>query len=295
MQRLASKDIKAAIEEELKVEASNLSAKGIQPCLAVILVGDDPASAIYVGAKKKACQRVGIKSIEHKLSADTSQEKLMEIVAQLNADDSVHGILCQVPLPDQCNEDEVLFAIHPDKDVDCFHPHNVGLLTQGHPRYQPCTPFGVMQILKRSGITTEGKKAVIVGRSNIVGRPLSILMSLSDANCTVTMCHSRTKDLKAECRQADILVAAIGKPEFITKDFVKPGAVVIDVGVNRIEDPNHPKGARVVGDVAYAEMEGLASATTPVPGGVGPMTIAMLMYNCLNAARFKNGLAPFEI
>jgi len=295
MERLASKVIKEAIEVDLKKEVDALNAQKIQVCLAVILVGDDPASHIYVSSKAKACERLGILSVTHRLSIDTTQAELMALVHQLNDDDQVNGILCQVPLPKQCNEQEVIEAIDPAKDVDCFHPFNLGLLAAGIPKFMPCTPFGVLQILRRSNIETSGKKVVVVGRSNIVGRPLSILLSLKGWDATVTLCHSRTKNLAEECAQADILVAAIGIPEFIKKDFVKPGAVVIDVGVNRIEDKNHPKGSRVVGDVDYEDVSSVASATTPVPGGIGPMTIGMLMYNVINAARFQAGLSGFEL
>ena len=295
MERLASKPIKEAIEIDLKAEVESLKTQGVPVCLAVILVGDDPASHIYVSSKEKSCERLGIKSIVTRLPQDTTQADLMALVQQYNQDASINGILCQVPLPKQCDEQEVIEAIHPDKDVDCFHPFNLGLLAAGSPRFMPCTPFGVLQILKRSQIETKGKKVVVVGRSNIVGRPLSILLSLKGWDATVTLCHSGTKNLAEECAQADILIAAIGKPEFIKKEFVKPGAVLIDVGVNRVEDPTHPKGAKVVGDVDYQDVESVASATTPVPGGVGPMTIGMLMYNVINAARFQAGLSAFEL
>ncbi len=295
MLRLHCKPINEAIELELAAEANRLKAQGVHPSLAVILVGDDPASHIYVDNKKKACERLGIRSIEHRLPHDCPQEQLLKVVRELNQDPEIHGILCQVPLPKQCNEDEVIRTIDPNKDVDCFHPYNFGLLAQGQPRFMPCTPFGVLQILKRSHFPTQGKKVVVLGRSNIFGRPFSILMSSKPWDATVTLCHSRSLNLAAECRLADILVAAIGKPLFVTKDFVKPGAVVIDVGINRIEDPQHPKGSRVVGDVDYESLEGIAQAATPVPGGVGLMTVAMLMYNTLNAARFSLGLPPFPL
>ena len=214
---------------------------------------------------------------------------------KLNEDSSVHGILCQFPLPKGLDEDRVIHTISTDKDVDGLHPFNVGLLATGKPRFISCTPWGVMQLLKHAGIQTEGKHAVVLGRSNLVGRPLSILLSEKAANCTVTVCHSRTQNLAAVTSQADILVAAIGRPEYVTKEMVKPGAVVIDVGINRIDDASAPKGSRLVGDVAFEEVAEKAEAITPVPGGVGPMTIAMLMANTVNASRFQNGLEPMQI
>ncbi|MDT8446711.1 MAG: bifunctional methylenetetrahydrofolate dehydrogenase/methenyltetrahydrofolate cyclohydrolase FolD [bacterium] len=296
MERLASKPIREAIEVDLKKEVARIKEEAkIEVCLAVILVGDDPASHVYVASKEKACGRLGIKSIVMRLPAETSQAELLALIDQYNKDPDIHGILCQVPLPKHCNESEMIEAIAPQKDVDCFHPYNLGLLAAGTPKFMPCTPFGVLQILKRSQIQTSGKKVVIVGRSNIVGRPLSILLSLKEWNATVTLCHSGTADLAAECRQADILIAAIGRPDFITKEFVKPGAVLIDVGINRVEDPEHPKGARLVGDIDYEGVSSIASACTPVPGGVGPMTINMLMYNVVNAARFQLGLEAYKL
>lgn len=295
MKRLSGTEISKAIQEELKVEVKSLRDQAVETTLAVVLVGDDPASAVYVNNKKKACERLGINSVERILPQSTTQEELLAVIKELNEDASVNGILCQVPLPPQCNEQEVIETIDPAKDVDCFHPYNVGLLATGSPRFMPCTPFGVLQILKRSGYETSGKKVAVVGRSNIVGRPLSILMSLKGWDSTVTVCHSRTKDLEAVCRDADILIGAIGMPEFITKDFVKAGAVVIDVGINRIDAPEHSKGSRLVGDVDYQGISEIAEAATPVPGGVGPMTIAMLMYNTINAARFQKGMPAFKL
>ncbi|MFH2133039.1 MAG: bifunctional methylenetetrahydrofolate dehydrogenase/methenyltetrahydrofolate cyclohydrolase FolD [bacterium] len=295
MKRLSGTEISKAIKEELKKEVSNLKTRGINPKLAVILVGDDPASAIYVNSKKRTCEELGIGSLEKKMPAVTTQAELLAVVNELNRDPSVNGILCQVPLPGQCNEQEVIQTIDPEKDVDCFHPYNLGLLTAGIPKYMPCTPFGILQILKRSDCETSGKHVVVLGRSNIVGRPLSILMSLKAWNATVTVCHSRTRNLPEICATADILVVAIGRAKFVTADFVKKGAVVIDVGTNRIADPGHPKGSRLVGDVDYEGIQGVAAAATPVPGGVGPMTIAMLMYNTINAARFQAGLERFEL
>lgn len=295
MRRLSGTEISKQIKAELKQEITSLKQQGVVPKLAVILVGDDPASAIYVNLKKKDCEELGIESLEYKMQADTSQEELLSVVKELNDAPTVNGILCQVPLPDQCDEQAILRAIDPRKDVDCFHPYNVGLLAAGMPEFMPCTPFGVLQILKRSGIETAGKNVVVVGRSNIVGRPLSILISLKEWNATVTVCHSRTKDLPQVCASADILIAAIGRAHFVTADFVKPGAVVIDVGTNQIEDPTHPKGKRLVGDVDYDAISDIAEAATPVPGGVGPMTRAMLMYNTVNAARFQAGMERFEL
>ena len=283
------------IQQQIKLEVNALKNKGIEPCLAVILVGDDPASQVYVRNKKRTCGELGILSLEHKLPSQTSQDDLEGLVKKLNEDSSVHGILCQFPLPQGLNEERVIHTISTDKDVDGLHPFNVGLLATGKPRFISCTPWGVMQLLKHAGIDTEGKHAVVLGRSNLVGRPLSILLSEKSANCTVTVCHSRTKNLASVTSQADILVAAIGRPEYVTADMVKPGAVVIDVGINRIEDPSAAKGSRLVGDVAFEAAAEKAEAITPVPGGVGPMTIAMLMANTVNAARIQNGLEPMEI
>ena len=289
------KETGQTIQTQIKKEVEDLVKKGIAPCLAVILVGDDPASQVYVRNKKRTCGELGILSVEHKLSAQTSQDELEGLVKKLNEDSSVHGILCQFPLPKGLDEDRVIHNISTDKDVDGLHPFNVGLLASGKPRFISCTPWGVMQLLKHAGIQTEGKHAVVLGRSNLVGRPLSILLSEKAANCTVTVCHSRTQNLAAVTSQADILVAAIGRPEYVTKEMVKPGAVVIDVGINRIDDSSAPKGSRLVGDVAFEEVAEKAEAITPVPGGVGPMTIAMLMANTVNASRFQNGLEPMQI
>ncbi|HSG72481.1 MAG TPA: bifunctional methylenetetrahydrofolate dehydrogenase/methenyltetrahydrofolate cyclohydrolase FolD [Planctomycetaceae bacterium] len=254
---------------------------GIVPHLAAVLVGDDPASAVYVRNKQKACDQVGMKSTLHRLSAETSQQELLDLVHQLNSDSGVHGILVQLPLPSQIDELAVLDAVTPLKDVDAFHPENVGLIVQGRPRFLPCTPYGVQQLLVASGTKVEGSHAVILGRSEIVGKPLaSLLMQKGPAaNATVTVCHSRTKSLPELTRQADILIAAIGSPGFVKADMVKPGAVVIDVGTNRVGDK------KLVGDVAFDEVSQVASAITPVPGGVGPMTITMLLKNTLAAAR----------
>jgi len=295
MKRLSGKEISLQIQDELKEEVTKLKELEIPVTLAVILVGDDPASAVYVNNKKKACERLGIRSIERKMPQSTTQEELLAVVRELNEDAEINGILCQVPLPKQCDEKEILNTISPEKDVDCFHPYNVGLLATGAPKFMPCTPFGVLQIIKRSGYETSGKNVVVLGRSNIVGRPLSILMSQKGFDSTVTLCHSRTQNLEEICAGADILVAAIGIPKFVKKSFVKKGAVVIDVGINRIEDANHPRGGYLVGDVDYKGIADVAEAATPVPGGVGPMTIAMLMFNTINAARFQKKMEAFEL
>lgn len=295
MKVLSAKGIKGQIQEELKSAVDDIKEKNVQPKLAVVLVGDDPASAIYVKGKQKDCELLGIKSILKQLPQETAQKQLLDVIRELNEDSSVHGILCQVPLPDQCDEAEVMRTILPEKDVDCFHPYNVGLLTSGKPNFMPCTPFGILQILKRYGYDVKGKNVTIIGRSNIVGRPLSVLLSLKGWDATVTVCHSRTENIKGICKQADILVAAIGRAKFVTADFVKKGAILVDVGMNRIDDPTHPKGSRLVGDIDYEGIKEIAEAATPVPGGVGVMTRSMLMFNTINAARLQNGMDPFEI
>lgn len=252
---------------------------GVVPCLAAVLVGDDPASEVYIRNKRRACEAVGMDSQLHRLGADTPSEELLMLVAKLNKDHSVHGILVQLPLPSQIDSSRVLVAINPAKDVDAFHPENVGRLVQGRPRFLPCTPQGVQQLLLRSNIETAGKRVVIIGRSDIVGRPLSIMLSQrgKGGDATVTLCHSRTPDLPAVTATADILIAAIGKPKFVTADMVKPGATVVDVGINRT-------AAGVVGDVDFDDVSTVAGAITPVPGGIGPLTIAMLLKNTLAAA-----------
>ncbi|MBO7362397.1 MAG: bifunctional methylenetetrahydrofolate dehydrogenase/methenyltetrahydrofolate cyclohydrolase FolD [Lachnospiraceae bacterium] len=269
------KAISLAVKDEIKAKTAELQAKGITATLAVILVGEDPASQVYVKNKKKACEYCGIRSLSYELPADTSEEKLLELIGELNDREDVNGILVQLPLPKGMDEDKVLDAISPDKDVDGFHPVNVGKLSIGKKGFVSCTPAGVIQLLKRSGIEISGKECVVVGRSNIVGKPMSML--LLKENGTVTVCHSRTRDLREVTGRADILVVAIGKPKFIDASYVKDGAVVIDVGIHRGED------GKLCGDVDYASVEPIASAITPVPGGVGPMTIAMLMYNCLSS------------
>ena len=272
-QIIDGKAISQAVKDEIKARTAELSSKGITATLAVILVGEDPASQVYVKNKKKACEYCGIRSLSYELPADTTEAKLLELIAELNEREDVNGILVQLPLPAGVDEDRVLDAISPDKDVDGFHPVNVGKLSIGKKGFVSCTPAGVIQLLKRSGIEISGKECVVVGRSNIVGKPMSML--LLKENGTVTVCHSRTRDLKEVTKRADILVVAIGKPKFIDASYVREGAVVIDVGIHRQED------GKLCGDVDYASVEPVASAITPVPGGVGPMTIAMLMYNCL--------------
>ena len=266
------------VRHSVRKEALDFKEKtGIVPGLAVILVGEDPASQVYVGRKAKACAEVGFLSREYKLSADTSEAKLLNIISELNADQVIHGILVQLPLPKHIHTDKIIAAIDPQKDVDGFHPYNVGGLVSGNPLFVPCTPRGIMELISRTGIELSGKEAVVVGRSNIVGKPMALLLLAQHA--TVTICHSRTKDLPAVTRRADVLIAAVGKPHMIKANMVKEGAVVIDVGVNRLEN------GKLAGDVAFDEVAAKASFITPVPGGVGPMTIAMLMKNTLDAAR----------
>jgi methylenetetrahydrofolate dehydrogenase (NADP+)/methenyltetrahydrofolate cyclohydrolase len=276
------------IRAEVGDEVKGLLARGIKPGLAVVLCGEDPASQVYVRSKVKACEEAGMHSVTIRLPATTPQEELLATIDRLNADPAVHGMLVQLPLPKQMNSEQVLRRIDPRKDVDGFHPENVGKLVTGDPTaFRPATPYGVQQMLIRSGVETKGAHAVIVGRSNIVGKPMANLLIQQGpgGDATVTVCHSRTRDLPSITRQADILVAAIGKPEFVKGDWVKPGAVVIDVGINRVDDASHPKGYRLVGDVAFDAAREVASAITPVPGGVGPMTIAMLLVNTLQAAK----------
>jgi methylenetetrahydrofolate dehydrogenase (NADP+)/methenyltetrahydrofolate cyclohydrolase len=275
-----------AIRDEVAAEVARMKSSGRRPGLAAVLVGEDPASAVYVRSKGKACEEAGMHSVTIRLPADTPEAELLETVDRLNVDPEIHGILVQLPLPKHINSEKVLRRIDPGKDVDGFHPMNVGKLVTGDKTaFRPATPYGVQQMLVRSGIETKGAHAVIVGRSNIVGRPMANLLIQQGpgGDATVTVCHSRTRDLPAVTRSADILIAAIGKPEFVTADMVRPGAVVIDVGINRVDDASRPKGYRLVGDVAYEPVAEIASAITPVPGGVGPMTIAMLLQNTLQA------------
>ena len=292
---ISGKVIGASINEELRKEVDQLKTNGIEPCLAVVLVGEDPASEVYVRNKKRTCGEIGIRSIGHDLPASTTQEELEKLIQSLNDDPAVHGILCQFPLPEKLNETRVILTISPDKDVDGLHPLNAGLIAMGQPKFISCTPYGVLQMLKRSRISTSGKNAVVLGRSNLVGRPIATLLSSKGWDATVTVCHSRTANLAEVTSQADIIVAAIGIPEFVKADMVKPGAVVIDVGINRIDDPSKASGSRMVGDVAFKQVEEKASFITPVPGGVGPMTIAMLMANTVNAARWLNGMNEMDL
>jgi methylenetetrahydrofolate dehydrogenase (NADP+)/methenyltetrahydrofolate cyclohydrolase len=275
-----------AIRNEVAAEVARMRSSGRRPGLAAVLVGEDPASAVYVRSKGKACEEAGMHSVTIRLPADTAEDELLATVDRLNTDPEIHGILVQLPLPKHINSEKVLRRVDPGKDVDGFHPMNVGKLVTGDKTaFRPATPYGVQQMLIRSGIETKGAHAVIVGRSNIVGRPMANLLIQQGpgGDATVTVCHSRTRDLPAVTRSADILIAAIGKAEFVTADMVRPGAVVIDVGINRLDDPSRPKGYRLVGDVAYEPVARIASAITPVPGGVGPMTIAMLLQNTLQA------------
>lgn len=276
-QLIDGKLISAQIKDELKAEVAQMKEKGITPCLAVIQVGNDPASSVYVNNKKKACAYIGIESLSYELEETVSQDALLKLISELNNNEKVNGILVQLPLPRHIDENAVIEAITPSKDVDGFHPETVGNMCIGTRGFLPCTPAGVIQLLKRSNIEIEGKECVIIGRSNIVGKPMAML--LLRENGTVTITHSRTKDLKEVTKRADILVVAIGKPKFVTKDFVKEGAVVIDVGIHRNEDN------KLCGDVDFDDVVEKVSAITPVPGGVGPMTIAMLMNNCVETVR----------
>ena len=274
------KKISQEIKDELKKEAAALREQGKEASLAVIQVGSDPASSIYVNNKKKACAYVGIRSVSYELPSETTQEELLGIVRELNDREDIQGILVQLPLPEQIDEDAVIRAISPQKDVDGFHPESVGRMCIGEKGFLSCTPAGIIQLLKRSGVELEGKECVVIGRSNIVGKPMALL--LLRENATVTVAHSRTRNLKEICRRADVLVVAVGKPRLITREYVKEGAVVIDVGIHRDAEN------KMCGDVDFADVEPVAGAITPVPGGVGPMTIAMLMNNCLEAIRSKH-------
>ena len=276
---LMGKEVSARIKDELKAEAAKMKEQGINPGLAVIIVGEDPASKVYVRNKKLACEYCGINSYEYALPAETTQDELLKLIDELNHDKKVSGILCQLPVPKHIDEQAIINAIDPKKDVDAFHPVNVGKIMTGDYDFVPCTPAGVMELIKESGIDVNGKECVVVGRSNIVGKPMSML--LLHKNGTVTICHSRTQNLAEKTKKADILVAAVGIPNFIKGDMIKEGAVVIDVGINRIA----PK--KLVGDVEFESAEKVAGAITPVPGGVGPMTIAMLMKNTLKAAEIN--------
>lgn len=278
-QIIDGKTISAQIKEELQEKVTKMKSEGRSVTLAVIQVGNDPASCVYVGNKKKACEYIGIHSLAYELPEETKEEKLLSLIDELNGREDVNGILVQLPLPGHIDEDKIIASIRPDKDVDGFHPQSVGALCIGQPGFLSCTPAGIIQLLKRSGIEMEGKECVVIGRSNIVGKPMTLLMLRE--NATVTVAHSRTKNLKEVAKRADILIAAVGKPKLITKEYVKEGAVVIDVGIHR--DENN----KLCGDVDYNDVAAVCSAITPVPGGVGPMTIAMLMNNCVESAGIK--------
>lgn len=289
------KKVSQALLSELKERTKQLKEKkGITPGIALLLVGDNPASKTYVTSKRKACEELGFFSIVEHLPETTSEQEVLELVNQWNSDNRIHGILVQLPLPKHINELKVTLTIKPSKDVDGFHPENLGRLVIGLPGFKPCTPAGILELLNYYQINTSGKHVVVVGRSNIVGKPVANLLYQKNpkANAIVTICHTGTTDLKKFTRIADIIIAAIGKPKFITRDFVKEGVVIIDVGINRIEEPNAPKGYKIVGDVDFDDVEPLASAITPVPGGVGPMTIAMLMKNTYLSA---SGELNYEI
>lgn len=281
------KAIAAQIREEAKHEVDALKDKGVTPCLAAVLVGDVAASKVYVKNKRQACKKVGMTSVLHTPTADISQSDLLKLIQELNQDQAVHGILVQLPLPEHIDEAAVIEAIDPSKDVDGFHPFNVGRLVIGLDTFRSCTPAGVQEMLLRSGIEVAGQHVVIIGRSNIVGKPMAniVVQKGKGANATVTICHSRTRNLPEITRQADILISALGQPGFVKPGMVKPGAVVIDVGINRIDDPSSDKGYKLVGDVDFGPVSEVASAITPVPGGVGPMTVAMLMANTVKAAK----------
>ncbi len=281
------KAIAAEIRAEVAVKVKKLKENGITPCLAVILVGENPASVSYVTGKQKALSEVGMNDRSIRLPENTNESELLEIIGKLNEDDSVHGILVQLPLPKHIDEEKIILAIKPEKDVDGFHPMNVGNLVIGKKTFLPCTPHGIIVLLEKMGIETDGKHAVVLGRSNIVGKPVSLLLARKNINCTVTICHTGTKNMKEMTRLADILVVASGRPHTVTKDMVKPGATVIDVGVNRIPDDSKKSGFRLVGDCDFDEIKEIASFITPVPGGVGPMTISMLICNTLLAAENK--------
>jgi methylenetetrahydrofolate dehydrogenase (NADP+)/methenyltetrahydrofolate cyclohydrolase len=280
------KAVASAVLEECRSEVAELKAKGITPGLAVVLVGDDPASHVYVGSKVRTCGDLGIYSRKIVLPAETTQDELLAVVRELNADSAIHGILVQSPPPKHINEEEIIRALDPRKDVDGFHPENVAKLAlEDKTGFVPCTPAGSMRLLAAAGVKTAGAEAVVIGRSMIVGKPMALLLMAKGSDATVTVAHSRSKDLAAICRRADIIVAAVGRPEMVKADWVKEGAVVIDVGINRIDDASKKSGYRLVGDVAYEEVAPKCAAITPVPGGVGPMTIAMLIKNTLQAAR----------
>ncbi len=292
-QIIDGKQIAADIRAELKAEVAELKKKNITPGLGVILVGADPASVSYVTAKERACEDIGIFSDNNRVPAETTQAELLELIDKMNKDPKINGILVQLPLPKHIDEDAVLLAIDPSKDVDGFHPTNVGKMVVGQKAFLPCTPHGCIQLIKRTGVKLEGAEVVIVGRSNIVGKPLAnmLIQKADTGNATVTVCHTRTKDIAHHTKQADIVIAAAGRPNTVTADMIKDDACIIDVGVNRVEDATKKKGYRLVGDVDFEECSKKASSITPVPGGVGPMTITMLLYNTVQSAKIANKLA----
>lgn len=282
MELISGKEIQELTFKEIREEVQSLKDKGIEACLAVIIVGNDPASRVYVNNKKKACETVGIKSLEYALPEETTTEELLDLIGKLNSDETVNGILCQLPVPKHINKLAVIESISPKKDVDCFHPVNVGKLSLGRAQLVPCTPAGVIRMLDVAGVEIEGKRAVVIGRSDIVGKPMGIM--LMERNATVTVCHSKTKDLSSITKQADILVATVGKQKLVTADMVKEGAVVIDVGINRNGE------GKLCGDVDFENVAPRCSKITPVPGGVGPMTITMLMKNTVTATKIQNNI-----
>jgi methylenetetrahydrofolate dehydrogenase (NADP+)/methenyltetrahydrofolate cyclohydrolase len=286
-QKIDGKAIAQQMQDEMKSEVEKLTAQGVTPRLDVVLVGEDPASQVYVRNKGRACERIGIASDTHRLPAETSQDELLTLIDTFNNDPKVHGILVQLPLPDHIDENAVLNAIDPCKDVDGFHPVNVGKMVVGEPCFLPCTPHGIQMLLIRSGIETKGKHVVVVGRSNIVGKPVAniLVQKKEGANSVVTIVHTAAPDMSVYTKQADILIAAAGRPEMITADMVKEGVVVIDVGINRVDDPSREKGYRLTGDVDFEGVSEKASHITPVPGGVGPMTITMLLHNTIDSAK----------
>ena len=290
-QIIDGKQVAADMRAELKRQVAQLKEKGIVPGLGVVLVGDDPASQSYVRAKERACENIGIYSDDNRLPAETSEAELLALVNRMNTDHKINGILVQLPLPKHINESKVLMAINPAKDVDGFHPMNIGKMVAGEKAFLPCTPHGIIQLLLRSGVKIEGAEVVVVGRSNIVGKPIAnmLIQKSATGNATVTICHTRTRSLAEHTRRADILIAAAGRPNTVTADMVKDGVVVIDVGVNRVEDATKKKGYRLVGDVDFEAVKEKASLITPVPGGVGPMTITMLLYNTVESAKAAAG------
>jgi len=286
------KQTAAEMRTELKAEVAQLKTKNIVPGLGVILVGEDPASNSYVTAKERACDDIGIFSDDNRLPADTSEEDLLALVEKMNNDPKINGILVQLPLPKHIDESKVLLAINPEKDVDGFHPMNIGKMVAGEKAFLPCTPNGIIQLLKRNNVETSGAEVVVIGRSNIVGKPIAnmLIQKKDTGNATVTVCHTRTKNMAEHVKRADIIIAAVGWPNTVTADMVKPGAVVIDVGVNRVDDATKKRGYKLVGDVDFEAVKEIASLITPVPGGVGPMTITMLLFNTVESAKLAAGL-----